>query len=210
MALFTIERYILVFYPNVFRYRRRRFLFHYAPLIITNLYLITFYSWSNFVHICDSKTMYDKNLCGVQCLDEGSPLSIFNWLFNVLFPVFIVIFGSLFLLIRVLRKRRELRRNLGTWSKNWKMITQLLGIAITYAIVWLPLTFVSLATTFLKDSPTFEDIEHYLYFTTYLSELALPIVALFLAPEVMQKIRRRIRPGTITNVSVTNGVYSKN
>ncbi|CAF0975493.1 unnamed protein product [Rotaria sp. Silwood1] len=200
-AIFTFERYILVFYPNLLRSQRKRLIFHYAPLILMYIYLILFYLLNTFLYTCRNKPQYYAHLCGTQCLDNLSGLSTFNWIFNILFPVFVIIFGSLLLLIRVLWTRREMQRNLRNWSKNWKMIVQLLAIVFMYMMVWLPLSIVSLITTLSQSVPfVFSSIENYLYFSSYLCEMCVPMAALFLAPEIIQKLRRH-RPSSIMDIA---------
>ncbi|CAF3393183.1 unnamed protein product [Rotaria socialis] len=209
-AIFTLERYMLVFYSNLLRSPKQKLIFHYVPLITITVYLFVFYLLASFVIICLSTLNYNKHLCGTQCLDQQNVLSTFNWLFNILFPVSVVIVGSFLLLIHVLWKRREMQRNLGNWSKNWKMIVQLLGIAIVYVTVWGPLICLSLFSIFFYRNDLIDQIEHYMYFTSYLCDMITPIVAVFLAPELMQKLRGRTRPSTIDIGSVTIRQYSNN
>ena len=135
-------------------------------------------------------------------------LSTFNWAFNILFPVFIVIIGSMILLLRVIWKRREMQRNLRNWSKNWKMIAQLLGLALIYAIVWLPLSIISIISMFKHTEKSVETIDDHFYYLTYHCELIVVIMALIFWPELMLKLRGRFRSNSI--VSITMGAQSTN
>ncbi|CAF1614663.1 unnamed protein product [Rotaria magnacalcarata] len=209
-AIFTLERYMLVFYSNLLRSPKQKLIFHYVPIITIAVYLFVFYLLTTFVLVCSSAFTYNMHLCGIQCLDQQNAVSTFNWLFNILFPVFVVIVGSLLLLVHVLWRRREMQRNLGNWSKNWRMIVQLLGIAIVYVIVWCPLICISLFSILFYHNDLIDQIEHYMYFTSYLCNIIIPIVAVFLTPELMQKLRGRTRPGTIDIGSVTIRQYSNN
>jgi hypothetical protein len=101
-----------------------------------------------------------------------------------------------------------MQRNLRNWSKNWKMIIQLLGIAIIYTIVWLPLSIISLITMLYIDHKAAENIAIQFYFITYLCEMSVPIIALLFWPEMMQRIRRHIQPNAVA--SITMGPYSIN
>jgi len=204
-ALFTVERYVLVFYPYYLRSQRQKLIFHYIPIILIGLYLNLFYIFVNVLLPCDRKLKFNQHLCGDQCVDHTSGLSTFNRLFNILFPVFIVILGSLILLRRISRKRREMQRNLRRWSRNRKMIVQLLGIAIIYTIVWLPVSIVSLITMLHSSVESAESIANHFYYVTYLCELTVPVVSLFFWPEIMQKLHRRLRPSAV--VFVTTGQY---
>lgn len=208
-ALFILQRYILVFHPYSLRTTKQKLILHYIPLILINLYLTLFFISTNLYGSCkyNHTTKYDQIYCGEQCLDHESALGTFNWLFNILFPAFIIIFGSIVLIIRVLWKRREMQRNLRNWSKNWKMIIQLLAIAVNYAIVWLPLAIISLAAMSSDDADYHtSNVSDQFNFIAYLSEMTVPIVALFFWPEIIQKFCRRFRPTAIT--SVTLGQHS--
>jgi hypothetical protein len=191
-AIFTLERNILVFYPSLLRSQRQKILFHCIPIILTNSYLILFYILITFITLCNKKIEFGKNLCGVQCIDEQGSLSIFNWFFNISLPLFIIIFGSLYLLLRVLWTRRKMQRNLRNWSKNWKMVVQLLGIAVTYTLVWLPILVFSFIEVFNGETSSTFIVHNYLYFLTYLCELGVPILALLLTPEIRQRLHRNM------------------
>ena len=207
-AILTVERHILVFYPIYLRSHRQQIILHHIPLILINLYLFLFYI---FIHIfCPWKynSNFNRHLCGDQCLDQSDGVSTFNWLFNILFPAFIIIFGSMGLLIRVLWTRREMQRNLRNWSKNWKMIIQLLGIAVIYSVIWLPVSVISLITMFSKTDRSTETIADHFYYLTYLCEMTLPIISLYFWPELMQRLRGGLRPTSIAPITV--GVHSTN
>ncbi|CAF3634756.1 unnamed protein product [Rotaria sordida] len=216
LLLFAIPSTIcaLYFIYNAIRIRifRKRFQNQTLIILVCIVLLNTLLNNSitmSFLYSCGSKVNYNVNLCGIQCIDEFSNLSKFNWLFNILFPVFIIIFGSSLLLIRVLWVRRIMQRNLRNWSKNWKMIVQLLGIALVYTLVWLPLSIISLMTTFGNPYSSIHSIETNLLFISYLCEMCVPIVALFLTPEIILKLRGRMQSSIVDIASVTMGQYSK-
>ena len=146
---------------------------------------------------------HTKHECGVACFETIDSLSSFNWIFNTLVPVFVIIFGSLTLLIRVLWTRRKMQRNLRNWSKNWKMIVQLLGIAAIYTSVWLPLSVISLYDTF-GDKTRFDHLlDTYMYYVTYVADISLPVVIFICSPELNRRLCRRIPLNVIGTVSRT-------
>ena len=207
-AIFTLERYIFVFNPNLIRSNRQQLIFHHIPLVLINFYLVIFYSLSTALYDCHAELDYNEIMCGKPCLDLDGSVANFNWLFNILFPVFVIIFGSIIILIRVLWTRREMQRNLRNWSKNWKMIIQLLGIAIVYTIVWPPLAIILLIKQSHEDHSHIATVEDQLYFLTYLCEFTVPIVAIFLSPEILPKLCRRFQPTTTRIGSITNAPHS--
>ena len=170
--------------------------------------MVIFYVITNFILLCNQKVLFEHMVCGSHCLDQGNVMSRFNWVINILFPAFIIIFGSIFLLIHVLWSRREMQRNLRNWSKNWKMIVQLLGIASLYIIIWIPLSIITLISTFHSDLETTVHVEDYFFFLTYLCEMTVPIGALFCCPEIIRRFQRRLRTNSIA--SVTMGPSSMN
>ena len=209
-AIFTVERHIFIFHPNYLRSQRQRLIFHFIPLISINLYVILFYILTVFLYECDGRIDFGKFLCGHQCLDTNGSISRFNWLFNILTPVFIIIFGSLFLLIRILWKRRTMQRNLRNWSKNWKMSIQLLGVASIYTVIWLPLAIISFILISHKDNHFVKSAEEYLHFVTYACEFSVPIVALCFSSQLMQNLCRRRRPNLTSIPSVSIRQHSTN
>ena len=88
------------------------------------------------------------------------------------------------------------------------MIVQLLGIALIYTIVWLPLTFFSLIVMFGSTPGIAEVVEDYLYFLTYLCGMTVPILALFLSPELLRPFRRWQRSTHVGDQSFTVGPVS--
>ena len=207
-AIYTLERYIFVFNPNLIRSNRQRLIFHHIPLVLINFYLVIFYSLTTVFYDCPRELDYNEMLCGTQRLDLDGSVANFNWLFNILFPVFVIIFGSIIILIRVLWTRREMQRNLRNWSKNWKMIIQLLGIAIAYTIIWLPLSMITLIKISHKNYVNIGEVEDHFYFMTYLCQLTVPIVAIFLSPEILTKLCRRFQPTTTRVGSITYALHS--
>ena len=207
VAIFTIERYLLVFYPNVLRFKRQKIVFHYLPIIGSNLYLIIFFIYGIIILQCHEQMDFNRHLCGLLCIDLKPGLSQFNWCFHIILPVFITIFGSLILLIRVIWIRRKMQRNLRNWSKNWKMIAQLLGIAVVYTIFWLPLSVISLIDTFAEDSKLNQLAEDYMYYFIYITEMCLPIVGFILSPEINRRLCKRLNPNIIHIPSVTTAQY---
>jgi len=145
---------------------------------------------------------YHRHLCGEVCFESIWGLSTFNWFFNLLLPVFIIIFGSSILIIKVLWTRRKMQRNLRNWSKNWKMIIQLLGITVVYTLVWLPLSIVSLISMFMENEPLELIVDDYMYYLTYIADMSAPIVAFVFSPEINRRLRNRVQP-SVTNIGST-------
>jgi hypothetical protein len=197
---------MLVFYPHYLRSKRQKILFHYSPIIISNLYIGTFYAVNIIIRPCE-KTVpeYHRHLCGDVCFESIWGLSTFNWLFNLLLPVFIIIFGSCILTIKVLWTRRKMQRNLRNWSKNWKMMIQLLGITVVYTLVWLPLSIVSLISMFTENDPLNLITDDYMYYLTYIADMSVPIVAFVFSPEVNRRLRNRVQPSVNNIVSTATG-----
>ena len=191
-AIFTLERYALVFHPKCLRSGRQKLLFHYLPLILVNTYVVLFQVCTHFFYRCDPepKLDFEHYLCGDNCLDKPGTLQKFNWIVHILLPVALIIFGSLALLIRVLWTRRAMQRNQGYWLKNRRMIVQLLGMAVVYSIIWLPYSVLSTIDTFDENDLYHNLTTGFLDFGVYLLEMTIPIVALLLWPELRSSLWR--------------------
>jgi hypothetical protein len=97
-----------------------------------------------------------------------------------------------------------MQRNLRNWSKNWKMMVQLLGIAAIYTFVWLPLSIISLYDTF-GDKERFNHLlDNYMYYLTYITDISLPIVVFICSPEINRRLCRRVPRNVISTVSRTH------
>jgi hypothetical protein len=93
-----------------------------------------------------------------------------------------------------------MQRNLRNWSKNWKMIIQLLGITVVYTLVWLPLSIVSLISMFMENEPLELIVDDYMYYLTYIADMSAPFVAFIFSPEINRRLRNRVQP-SVTNIA---------
>lgn len=209
-ALFTIERYIFVFYPHHFQKKINRYIYHYLPIGTVLFYTFLFYLLTGLLLHCELEIDFNQQSCGVPCLDQPGGIQTFQWFFNFLVPVFIIIFGSLILLMRVLYVRRKLGRNLQHQSRNHKLIIQLLGIAFMYTLLWLPVAIFSIVQSFSENELLDHITDGYLYPLTYLCTTSFPVIAVFFTAELRDRFMQRFRSNRIRNDTLIIGGFSMN
>ena len=138
MAWASIERYILIFYPNVLGTKTKRFLFHYLPLIICVVYPTIFYFIVFIILPCDRPFYYRAPLCArYLCLSQYSWLALWDSFFHFLLPAFIIGIFGITLFLRVLFTRYRVHRRID-WKKYRKLTLQLLPISIVYMALKCP------------------------------------------------------------------------
>ncbi|CAF4873516.1 unnamed protein product [Rotaria sp. Silwood1] len=126
MAWASIERHILIFHDQWVSSRRKCFLFHYLPLVIIIVYGLIFYTYVICFPPCQQLFIYSINWCTTPCFTTIQRITI------------------IFLLVRVIRQKRELNQRF-EWRKLRKMAIQLLSISALFFFLMLPTVVISLA-----------------------------------------------------------------
>ena len=138
MALASVERYFLIFH-HVFFARHHLFLST-LPTIIAIVYpavwyITVFYSSMSW---CAFKPNYSLAQCGLPCFLATSTFHLsFIICVHHLLPVFITTFANLYLIVTVLHQKAKMKRN-NSWRKSFRMVSQLLLVAVVYLSTWLP------------------------------------------------------------------------
>ena len=130
----SIERHILIFHPSLLNTRTRRLVGHYIPLSFCLVYPVVYYTYFILFYPCES--YYDMNTfsCVGACfLWTNSTMAFYEFIANGFLPVCLVAVFSMALLMRVIRRKRQMGRQM-TWRKNRKMTTQLLGISVAFLV----------------------------------------------------------------------------
>jgi phosphatidylglycerophosphate synthase len=110
---------------------------------------------------------------------------------NAISMTFIIIFFSIFLLVRVIRQKRYIHQRI-EWRKFRKMTIQLLSISALFFFFSLPTVVISLAQVCGLPNGALGQFQLYLSFTRYFLPLLLPFVCLSSLPEVWTKLNRLI------------------
>ncbi|CAF1032257.1 unnamed protein product [Rotaria sordida] len=173
MAWASIERHILIFHDQWVSSRRKRFLFHYLPLVIIIVYAVIFYIYEICFPPCQQLFIYSINWCTTPCFTTIQGLTI------------------IFLVVRVIRQKRQLNRRF-QWRKLRKMAIQLLSISILYFFLMLPTVVISLAGVCGLPKNALGQSQLYISFTRYFLPLLLPFVCFRALPEVWTKLKESI------------------
>ena len=189
MAWGSLHRYLLIFHDRLFLTRKKRFLFHYIPLISLTLYTLIFYIYAIVFPPCVNTYDYRLPICnGFPCYFSDPVLGIWDSICNNIVPTFLIAIFSIFLLIRVyFRKRRLQQRNL--WRKQRKMAIQLLSNSAIYIIADIPFNLCVLAH--LCGLPNNVGVEAQLYFNflCYFIIIVFPFACLGILSELSKKIK---------------------
>ena len=195
VAIMSLQRHLLVFQPNLLRTRLKLWLLYYLPLLVSVFYPAAFFMYTNVIYACDG-TQWDYllNLCGdAPCYLLYDPiLSLYDWIANTIVPMALIILASLALIVRVIRQKYR-RHQAISWSKQRRLILQLLSISGLYLIAWLPNTIVNLIRILYW--PDFLGItaDDYLADLVYLVCIFLPWVCVGLLPDFKKWISTKYR-----------------
>ena len=133
----SIERYLFIFHGNIFNTSKRRFYFHYFPLILIIIYLTIFYTIVIFFIRCD-QFYFDIVLCGLPCYTSRLIISLYDNFLHNWIPLIVNVYLNLLLSIRVfIRPRVGLQQN-AQRRKHRRMVFQLLMISILHILCVLP------------------------------------------------------------------------
>jgi hypothetical protein len=203
MAWGSLERHLLIFYSLLFNNRRGRILFHYMPLFITtilypvaaNIVVILFYP-------CENQFNMVSLFCGFPCSLKIPSVALYTRFAHQFIPVFIVASATLTLLIRVIKRKRQIQNNRLIWRRCRRMIIQLLALVSVFLILTLPATTVSIVQNCCL--PTFAVIveDSYLNFLVRFITIFMPFFCLSSLPEIRSKLlpckKIQIRPVALT------------
>jgi len=138
MSWASIERHIIIFYPNLLSTMIKRCLFHYLPMAICILWPTIFYLIMLLILPCNTAFNYNQRLCGrYTCVTNTPGIPLFDSIAHYILPAFVTVFFSVALLARVLYSRYRIRGRID-WRNYKKMACQLLPISALYILLQLP------------------------------------------------------------------------
>jgi len=189
MAWGSVHRYLLIFHDQMFLNNRKRFIFHYSPLIILFVYILIFYIIAIVFPPCMNTYNYKLPICDdYPCYLNDPIVGIWDSVVNNIIPVIIISIFSLILPIRVWHQKRRLnRRNL--WRRQRKMTLQLLCYCILYLIPNLPLNIFIFAQICGLSQNVGVQAQLYFAFLFYFITLLYPFVCLGSVSELRKKIK---------------------
>ncbi|CAF1085792.1 unnamed protein product [Rotaria sordida] len=140
MAWSSLHRYLFIFHEKIFMQGKKRFVFHYLPLIILLLYILIFYIYVIIFPPCKNTFDYALPVCNnYPCYLDNVVLGIWDSVVNGILPIFIICIFSVTILIRVHYQKRRLVNQRNQWRRQRKMMIQLISSSILYLIPNIPL-----------------------------------------------------------------------
>ncbi|CAF1628682.1 unnamed protein product [Adineta ricciae] len=214
----SIERHLFIFHSNLYTTAKRRFYFHYLPLISIAVYLILFYIGAIFIYPCDTNFDFTQPICGYPCYTASPNISLYDYFAHSCVPLILDILLDIGLVIRAMRHKRivvnQQREQVVQWRKYRKMMFQLLLISSLYSVLQIPFVVVQLIPLFTILSPLGVYLQAvYFYYFFWLLTLLLPFVCIGCLPEVVKKVKdlftRWTRRNTMIVPIITNRLQSR-
>ncbi|CAF3616970.1 unnamed protein product [Rotaria sordida] len=192
----SFERHLFIFYDRqIFNNKLKRFIFHYIPIIILIIYTLIFYFIIIIISpFCSNIEHFDYNevFCHRACyIHHVIILSSIDLLIHKILCSILIFFFSLFLLIRIVYKKKQ-RNQIIRWHRHKRMTIQIISISTLYFIGILPSAIAESLHIFVKsnydggESVIQDELFLYLF---YLISLIIPFISLMSFPEVYQKLR---------------------
>ncbi|CAF0952949.1 unnamed protein product [Adineta steineri] len=138
MAWASIERHILIFYSTWFATARKRFFFHYLPLIICIVWPLIFCCVTLLILPCNIPFSYSNKQCArYSCIFAIGWIALMDSIFHYILPTFIVVIFSVVLLVRVIYQKYQIHQRV-EWRNYKRMAFQLLPISALYFCISFP------------------------------------------------------------------------
>ncbi|CAF2564680.1 unnamed protein product [Rotaria sp. Silwood2] len=192
IAWSSIHRYLFIFHDRIFFQRKKRFLFHYLPLIILLLYILIFYTIVIIFPPCMHTFDYTLPVCNdYPCYLDNLFLGIWDSVVNSILPTFILCILSVTIFIRVHYQKRLVGLQRNQWRRERKMVIQLISSSLLYLIPNTPLNLIIFAHLCGLPDNVAVDVELYFDFLCYFAILLYPLVCLGFVSELHKKIQWR-------------------
>ncbi|CAF1394970.1 unnamed protein product [Adineta steineri] len=195
VAVMSIQRHTLVFRPNLFIIRFKRYLLYYLPLLCCIIYPVTFYMGAVVFYPCDpAQWNFTLNMCGdTICFLSGSEvLATYDWIVNSGLPIILIMLANLVLIIRVV-KQKSRRQKTVSWSKQRRMTLQLVSISSLYLLTWLPTIITGIMQQIIPSNYLYGIQEDFISDLTYLNCLLMPWMSLGLLPDFHKWMLKRFK-----------------
>jgi hypothetical protein len=190
MAWASIERHIIIFYPNWFATKTKRLFFHYLPLATCILWPTTFYLVTFFIVPCDVPLKFGGRYCGrYACIPNNSLTGKLDSALNYIVPTFSTVIFSVALFARVVYTRYRIRGRID-WRNYKKMALQLLPISILHLALQFPPYLLYAAYTGGLSSSVGSNYYTDGIFFTYWVILFTPFATVLSLPELKTKCKQ--------------------
>jgi len=183
-----IERYIIIFHYRWLKKPRRRHIFQYFPLIIIS-YCFIYYSLIIFYPFCEY-IPYQSTINGVfiPCFLVDPILSKYDLILHQIIPLILIFTFTFLLFFRFVKRKRQFHQR-NQWSKQQKLIIQVLVIFIVFCGFQFPWTVLQLCSLFGLSLNSFGNVKNYMFFFGYYVCFLLPIVCCGTLPDLRIKLK---------------------
>lgn len=193
-ATASIQRHILIYNSFWLNVRKKRWIIHYIPLIISVIYPLIFYTIFMFGYQCSVYFNYSDGWCAYPCYIDDSLLYNIDWICNIIVPVCIITVTNMALIIRTFRSMKRIRQqHHHTWQGQKKLTLHLLAFSSVYIIVYLPTSTIAILKKLAF--PNLYDERSKLYYMYHMIYFIAPIqifLCIFTLPDLINLIKRRI------------------
>ncbi|CAF1540954.1 unnamed protein product [Adineta ricciae] len=188
----TVERHILIFYDRWLGTSKKRFLFHYFPIIFIISYSLTYHIIVYFGISCDA--IFDAFLNGglyAPCAFTRTPLGTWDLIAHQLIPTLTILISSVALILRVQWQKTRAHRIID-WRKQRKMLIQLISTSIIYLLFNAPWVGIILAYQFGLPGNVAVYGMVYAKFLWYDITFLFPFVTCSSLPELRNKAKQKL------------------
>ena len=199
----SFERHIIIFHAWIVATLWKRLFFHYLPICMIVLLILSFYGVAIFTPPCQNEFDFTADLCGMAgCYDSLPFFGLIERIGWAIVPTILIVIFSVVLLMRVVLQKYRVHRVV-EWRKQRKLTLHLITISAIYLCFDGPLTMISLVR--LSGQPRWAHDEYPIFFyLSYLPILLLPMACISSLPGLRNKVRcfdrrrsRRISTTTI-------------
>ncbi|CAF3039543.1 unnamed protein product [Rotaria sp. Silwood2] len=183
----SVERYLLIFHQSFLN--RHKISVHYVPMIVLALTAVVYSCAAVIFAPCEEVFDYTMQICGGSCYQLLPANGTFDVISTVMIPLSIIIGFNAILMIRVIKQKRRMLRNV--WKKNLGMLIQLLYVSILHVAGYIPVSI--LVSIVMTNNPPPEialelQSSWILINVMYIGVVANPFVCMFAIPEIKENI----------------------
>lgn len=206
MALFALERYLLIFHKElVMKNRKRRLLWYYVPVACIIIFVFSWFIYLVVFYPCTQMFDFTSVTCGVSCYQIFGSVLILNthWIVFSLLPSFSTVLFTFILISHVLYQRHKINKRLiqqDTWKRTRKMFLQLLPVTFVFLLFNMPMIIVGILA--ISDQWYYTTPYFYANFLTYGWPLFLPFAILSNQNIIQKRILILLRLGQVNRNAV--------
>jgi len=189
LVLASMERHILIFHSQMVATIQKRLIFHYFPILVIMVLMMTFYIIAIFAPICENTFDYTADLCGSHACYGTVPffVAVEQLGFGATATCLIAVF-SMTLLVRVVRQKHRVHGAV-RWKKQQKLALQVISLSLLYLTFSFPVTIIYLVRLFGQPDWGSEVLPTF-FFLSYFAILLLPYVLLGHLPDLWKKLKK--------------------